>query len=301
MNEPVERSVSQSKTENLQRIEELKTNLLKLQEQKNKMILEAKRLAEKRDKLNEKIKELHSSFLNLKSIRDQINSEVRELKQQRSQIKAEIIRKVEELKHLRQEIEELCSKRPATDPQKLEKEIEEIEWKIQTTSLDLHEEKKLVERVRKLELQLSVHRKISMLKLKMVEIRAEIKALSARVKSLHEQITEKAKESQGYHEKMMLILKESKQVKAEADSAHELYLKAKTDSKNLQLEILRILEDMKRIKAEITAEEKIIRKKVEEELLESVEKQALEKLKRGERLTWEEFKLVADRELLQQE
>ncbi|MEM0314460.1 MAG: hypothetical protein QXQ41_07940 [Candidatus Bathyarchaeia archaeon] len=279
MNEPVERSVSQSKTENLQRIEELKTNLLKLQEQKNKMILEAKRLAEKRDKLNEKIKELHSSFLNLKSIRDQINSEVRELKQQRSQIKAGIIRKVEELKHLRQEIEELCSKRPAIDPQKLEKEIEEIEWKI----------------------QISVHRKISMLKLKMVELEAEIKALSARVKSLHEQITEKAKESQGYHEKMMLILKESKQVKAEADSAHELYLKAKTDSKNLQLEILRILEDMKRIKAEITAEEKIARKKVEEELLESFEKQAIEKLKRGERLTWEEFKLVADRELLQQE
>ncbi|MCS7096368.1 MAG: hypothetical protein N3F10_04085 [Candidatus Bathyarchaeota archaeon] len=272
-----------------------------LQEKKNETILEAEKLAKKRDELNEKVKELYTSFLELKSIKDRIKSEVRELKQQRSQIKAELIRKLEELKHLRPEIEDLCSRRPATAPYRLKKEIEKIEWKIQTTPLDLHQEKRLVERAGKLELQLSIHRKISVLRQKTLELKAEVKALSARVKSLQKQITEKVKESQNIREKMMLILEESKQVKAEADSAHELYMKAKADLKNLQLEISRIIEDMKRVKAEITAEEKITRKKAEEELLKSVEKQALEKLKRGEKLTWEEFKLIADRELTQQD
>lgn len=265
------------------------------------MISEAEKLAERRNKLNEKMKGLRTSFIELKKVRDQINSEVRELKQQKNRIKADIACKIEELKHLRQETEELCSKRPAIALQRLKKEIEEIEWKIQTTSLDLHEEKKLVERVSKLEVQLSIHRKISVLRQKMMELKAEIKALSARAKSLHEQIAEKVKESQSCHEKMMLILEESKHVKAEADYIHELYMKAKAASKTLQLEISRILEDMSRAKAEVAAEEEIKRKKAEEELVKTVEKQALEKLKRGEKLTWEEFKLIADRELTQQD
>ncbi|MEM3061646.1 MAG: hypothetical protein QW265_04475 [Candidatus Bathyarchaeia archaeon] len=39
------------------------------------------------------------------------------------------------------------------------------------------------------------------------------------------------------------------------------------------------------------------KKEAEEKLLESVEKQALEKLKRGEKLTWEEFKVLAEKGL----
>ena len=155
-----------------QKIEELTEKLSALRNQKNTLEAEAKNYAEKRDKLNQELKSLRDEISRLKNTRDEINAKVKELKQQRNQIKMEIAQKFAELKSLRKELEPLVKKKPSRSLKVLEKEVESLEWKIQTTPLSLQEEKKLVEQVKELESQISVHKKIGQLNQKRIELKA---------------------------------------------------------------------------------------------------------------------------------
>jgi len=51
---------------------------------------------------------------------------------------------------------------------------------------------------------------------------------------------------------------------------------------------------MKLLKEEIREGEEKERKKIEKALREKLEKQVREKLRRGEKLTWDEFKLLSE-------
>ncbi|MEM3640649.1 MAG: hypothetical protein QXH37_01840 [Candidatus Bathyarchaeia archaeon] len=288
-----------SRQEKVQKIEELTRELSLLREQKSKVEAEARELTEKRNKLNEAFKSLRSEILELRKTRDQINLEVKELKKQKNEIKREQVQKIEEIKNLRQETGELTKKKPSRSLKKLQEEIESLEWKIQTTPLSLQEENKLVERVKQLEIQLGVCRKIEQLNQKSLELEAEAKALQARVKLYSEKISEKARKSQEFHEKMLEKIEEAKKLKMEADSLHQLFLQAREKAKPLRLEMEKISGEIKQLREEILAEEEKARKKNEEILLESIEKQAREKLKRGEKLTWEEFKILAEKGIAQ--
>ena len=283
--------------EKLRKIEELNQKLAVLKEQRSNLFAEAKELAVKRDKLNDEFKRLRVEAQELKKARDEINTRVKELKQQRSQIKAEIAKKATELKSLQSEIKVLMAKKPPKSSGVLQKEVEAIEWKIQTTPLTLQEEKQLVEKVKQLEAQLNVHGRIEQLSRKKLELTTELKALEARAKSLHEKIINEAEKSQQTHKEMIKKLEEAKKLKTEADSLHKLFLQTKEKLKPVKEEIEKILEEIKRLREDMVAEAEKERKKGEENLLENVAKNALEKLKRGEKLTWEEFKILTEKGL----
>lgn len=283
--------------EKLRKIEELSRKLAVLKEQRSKLLAEAKELAVKRDKLSDEFKRLRVEAQELKKARDEINAKVKELKQQRSQIKAEIAKKATELKSLQGEIKVLMAKKPLKSSSVLQKEIEAIEWKIQTTPLTLQEEKQFVEKVKQLEAQLNIHRRIEQLSQKRLELTTELKALEARAKSLHERIVSEAEKSQQIHKEMIKKLEEAKKLKTEADSLHKLFLQAKENLEPIKEEIEKILEEIKRLREEMAAEAEEEKRKSEENLLENVAKNALEKLKRGEKLTWEEFKILTEKGL----
>ncbi|MEM0095738.1 MAG: hypothetical protein QW660_03800 [Candidatus Bathyarchaeia archaeon] len=285
--------------EKIKKIEELNQKLAILKEQREKLAVEAKALVEKRDKLNNEVKRLKAEAQELRKTRDEINARVKELKQQRNQIRAEVAQKAKELKNIQNEIKVLMAKRPSKSASFLQKEVETLEWKIQTTPLSLQEEKQLVEKVRQLEAQLNIHRKIEQLIQKKLELVTELKALEARAKSLHEKMAEEAKKSQQTHEEIIKKLEEVKKIKIEADGLHKLFLQVKEKIEPVKLEIKKILEEVRTLKEEMAAEIQEEKRKNEERLLECVAKRALEKLRRGEKLTWEEFKILAEKGLTQ--
>ncbi len=293
-------TVPKPETERARRIEELIQKISALKEQKNKINTEADEWAEKRNKLNEQCAKLRNEIFELKNERDCLNEKVKELKQKREEAKAKIHEDIEEMKKSREEAKTLATKRPSKTLETLQKEVENIDWKIQTTSLSLKEEKELVERVKQLEAQLNIHRKLGQLNQNILELQTRVKALKTESKFCHEKLTETAQKSQEIHKRMVGKLDESKKLKTEADSFHKLFLQAKEKTKPLQEEIMKISNEIERLKEEIRAEEKRERKKGEEALREKIEKQAKEKLRRGEKLTWEEFQLLAEKGMLTQ-
>jgi uncharacterized coiled-coil DUF342 family protein len=283
------------RSQKAQRIEELTQKLSQLKEQKSRIDGEAYEWAEKRNQLNDQVKKLKTETLQLRAERDRINEKVKELKQQRTETSEKIHQKIEEMRKLNQESKDLAKKKPSRSHRALQKEAQSIEWKIQTTSLASEEYNELVEHVRELETQIVVHEKLERLNQRILELRAEAKALKAAKEQAHRQLTDDAHRSQEIHQKMLEKMEQSGRLKTDADGMHKQFLEAKEKARPLQEEISRVANELRLLKDEIIQEERKERQQDQEALRETLEKQAREKLKRGEKLSWEEFQLVAEK------
>jgi len=283
-----------SKEQKEKQIEALTQKLSELRNLRDKADAEAREWADKRDKSNEQSRNLRTEVSEFRSKRDSLNEEVKDLKLQRDEFKERVREEIEGIKKLKQGRRELTSKRPSRSHESLQREVEGIDWKIQTACLNMQEEKELVEKVKQLETQLSVYRKLESLNQKIQALQAEITDLETRSELCHEKLTKTAHESQGTHRKMLEKVEELKKLKTEADNQHKLFLQAREKAKTIQHEIIEASTQVKQLQDELRAGEDKEKKDREEVLRKKLEEQAREKLKRGEKLSWEEFQLLAE-------
>lgn len=277
-------------------IAQITERLSELKEQINNANAETQKYVEKRDKLNEQFKNLRHDISQLKIERDNLNNKVKTLKQQRDEARAKIKTNIEKIKLHSQKITELKKKTPKVSRHKLQKEFEDIEWKIQTTPLDLEEEKRLVATVKQLETSLSVYKKVDALGKQISELRKELETLEATAESTHQELTNIAERSQEIHTKMIDKITESKSIKAEADGLHGASVQAKEKVKPLREEFKKLTEHRRKLRDAMREEDEKRKKTAESALKEKLESQARDKLQRGEKLSWDEFKLLTDNE-----
>ena len=206
--------------------------------------------------------------------------------------------KRDKISELQEKIRGLNEKRPEGNLQHVEREIEKIDWKIQTTSLPLKEEQNLVNQVRQLEAQLSVQKQIKKVKEELLELRSKEKSFGIEAKTLHEKLSELAEQSQKFHEQMLEILDKARELQVEADDAHQKYVETKQQTQKLHQKCVELVEKIRNIERDLkeTADKKQAERQTE--LREELEKRALAKLKRGEKLMWEEFQILAEKGML---
>ena len=199
---------------------------------------------------------------------------------------------------LQEKIGTLNENRPEGSLREIEREIEKIDWKIQTTSLPLKEEQALVNRVRQLEVQLSAQKQTKKLKEKLFELRTEERSFGVEAKTLHEKLSELAEQSQKLHEQMLGALDKARELQVKADEAHQKYVETKQYAQKLHQQCVEVAEKIRTIRQEL--KEKADKKQAERqsEIQKELEKRALEKLKRGEKLLWEEFQILAEKGVL---
>lgn len=302
-------------------IDELRSQIAVLKDQVNKADGEAKKLVERRDQLNGQVAKIELEIRDIKKQRDIINKKVHTLKLQRDRVRVKIKPIIDEVQAINEKKAELKKRVPHIRQKDIQKEIDKIDWKIQTETLDLQEEKRLIGEIKLLETQLSGYRKIEKENKKITEHLQERKALDAQAESFHKELSELAKKGQDLHENMIVKIAEVKKVKEEADTSHKGFIENKEKNKNLRVEIailtgqmlgirnaLREQNKELREKAMVARlEEQVIRQKEQEEtdtlrnqklLDEQVLKsklgaQAKEKLDKGEKLSWNEFQLIA--------
>lgn len=282
-------------------IDELIRKLSELIERKQRLDDEAAEWAKKRNGLNERLKTMRGEIRELRFERDEMNENVKALKQRRNEQTSQKQLKTAEIRTLRQEREVLAKDSPRRDRESLEKEIEETEWKIQTSSLSLEEDKQLVGKVKELEEQLVVYRKVDRLDQKMSKVRSDIGVFGGESEKCHQQLTQLTQQSQKIHARAVERIAQAKEVKTEADKFHGEFLEAMKQAKPLQEEISALSDKIRQLKGQIRVSQEEKRKQDEDMLRERLEKQALEKLKRGEKLTWEEFQILAAKGIIAQD
>ncbi len=279
-----------------QRIEELNNQLRAVGQERDELNAEAKEWAEKRNKIHEQIKTLQAEVKHLKKQRDETNLQVQVLKAAREKAKAQRKEKHGQILQVREKIKALALKKPSARLVDLEREIQSLEWKIQTTSLSVKEEKALVDQVAVLEAQRAVHKQLQKLTDSLVEMQAEEKALGTHAKLNHEKLSQLAEQSQKFHGTMMTLLSNTKTLRKDAEEAHRTHMEIRQKADKTHEKYVEIQHQMRVLKEEMENEEKEHHARREKVMREEAIKKAQEKMKRGEKLTWDEFKLLTEQE-----
>jgi uncharacterized coiled-coil DUF342 family protein len=280
------------------KIEALNQELTPTKEERNKLNLEAKKCAEKRNSLNEKVRNLRKDADTIKEKRDAINKQVQELKNLRDQVNNKGKEKRDKISELQEKIRVLNEKRPDGNMRQVAREIEEIDWKIQTNSFPVKEEDDLVNQIRQLETQLVVQKRIKKVKDKLFEMRTEQRGFGTEAQTIHEKLSELAEQGQKYHLQMVGILEKARELQAEANEAHQKHVETRQQAQQQHEKCVELIEKIKAIEQEL--KETADKKQAEQqgELQKELEERALTKLKRGEKLLWEEFQFLAEKGIL---
>src|SRR5208337_3112029 len=295
------------------KIEDINQQIEKLREQANTADTKIKKHVEQRNQLNDQVKKTRQEIDELKTERDSINEKVKLLKQQRDDIRAKTTPITEEINAIKEKISELKKKVPRERQQDLQEELDAIEWKIQTTSLDLQEEKGLIENVKQLEILLSSYKKIDLKYKKIKDLLTQRQTLEAQADTFHKELTDLAKKSQDLHSQMIEKVNAAKISKAQADSLHQAYIKTKEEIVLFQVKIAELTGQLRGLRASMREEDKARQiatqqaikekqqaiketqqatKEKQQAIKEKLGAEARDKLQKGEKLSWNEFQLV---------
>ena len=178
--------------------------------------------------------------------------------------------------------------------------------KIQTTgNLKPQEERELIERIEKLSLKLDEVEVADEVRDALRKNRKTLRQLRGEALSHHKEVQKLAIISQNHHDEMIASIKEARTIRGEADSHHQEIIKISKEITDLRKEINRISAEADRIRKELGQETAAERKKrkaeeaaKEEEELETKAEDVLERYQSGEKLGFEEFKLLISRGLL---
>jgi uncharacterized coiled-coil DUF342 family protein len=272
-----------------------------------------KKYVEKRNQLHEKVRKSREEITQMKTERDALNERVKVLKEQRNLVRAQAAPIMEAVKSIDEKIAEIKKNVPRVSQRELQEELDAVEWKISTTSMDLQEEKRLVGEVKELELQLKGYKKIDKKHQKIKELITQRKTIDAQADVFHQELTDLAKKSQDLHTQMVEKVNAVKKDRAEADSLHQAFIKAK-EQNALWYEQIKMLMDQSRGILVATREFDLARRKEEDakrqmeqakwkeaqaqkaikekEIKEKIGSEAKEKLNRGEKVNCEEFQLM---------
>ena len=293
-----------------QQIEAINKRIDTLKDDLNKTHEEITKFVEERDQLNAKALTLRQEISKLKKERDQLNVSVKTLKGQRDEVRKQMAPFIEEIKAHSQRIRELKEKRSGRNRQELQKAFDALEFKIATTSMDLKEEKRLIDQVKEIETHLSLYRKMDQHSKKISEIKAELRVFQDKADVYHSALTENAQKSQELHAKMTTKFEEMKKIREEATNLHLMFLTAKEKIRPMHDEIGQCIEQRNKLfgvrqgqyaerKKQFEAaklESEKVKKEKEQEIKEKIGTEVREKLQRGEKLDWREFQLLASDE-----
>lgn len=294
-------------------ITNINAQIEKLKQQALENNTQIKKYIEKRDALHEKVRKAREDVNQIKTERDTLNEKVKQLKQQRDAVRVNVAPIMAEVNALNEKIEAIKKNLPRINYRQAKKELEELEFKIATTTVDIQEEKRLVEQVKHLEIQLSGFKKIDAYHKKIKELLEHRKTFDAQADVYHKELTEYAKKSQDLHAVMMDKLNTIKKDRTEADALHQSFIKAKEQNNQIYDQIrlliaqstgmrIQMREQYESRRKDIDAKRKEEEQRRQQEQAERAAKEkvlkdkiggeALEKLNRGEKVSWEEIALM---------
>jgi len=285
----------------------------KLKQQIHENSEQIKKFIEKRDQLHEKVRKSRDEINQLKVERDALNVRVRELKQQRDAVRVNVNPIMDEVKALNDKIDTLKKNLPRINRREIQQELDAIEWKISTTSLDLQEERRLIDNVKELETQLIGYKKIAIQNKKIKDLIEHRKTFDAQADVFHKELTDLAKKSQDLHAVLMEKSSTMCREHLEADGLHQAFIKAKEQNNLMYEQIRQLISQATGIRVALRDQYHIRRKEdqdrrkgddekrrleqaeravKEQAIKEKIGTEAREKLNRGEKVSWDEFAMM---------
>jgi len=167
-------------------------SLDELADERDRLKEEEKTILGSISEIREKLAKVRPELQELRKTRDELNETVRALKKSRDELRDSSRKSLVSLREL------VKLTRGTDEGSRAEKEFADLEWKIQTSTLDKDEEKRLLNKVRLLEAKVGAHRKSRKLSEEVGKYRAE-------ADEIHNKIQELAAQSQQYHTEVVAL------------------------------------------------------------------------------------------------
>ena len=243
--------------------------------------------ANKRDDLNAEVKALSEEVKKLKAKRDASNARVKELKTKRNELRDQAAEKREALSKVLQQTQQMSEQLKGSVAE-LYKQINSLEWYIQTNPLAPKTERSIIARISALEFDLAKHKGLRSVKDKLLQLRVEVGALRLQAQATHEELTRIAEESEKIHNAMQELVKSMFSKRKEADAAHAEFIERSQIRREAVNELRANLERMIQLRSKIGEAKESPRLKGEK-VKAQYKEAANEKVRSGGKLSFEEF------------
>ncbi len=252
---------------------------------------------QKRDEKNNEVKQLRQKAREYKKKRDEINEQIKELKKNREEINSKLdllYQEIVEYRTKRDEYNQL--RRMKMPPDKIQERIDKLEWELQTNpNITPEREKQIVDQIQVLATELEIIQQADRFHRKLVETRKKVEQLKKARRNINLEIQKLANQSQQFHEQMIKAFNQADEVKKEADEYHakvlELREKIREVRKELR-EIERKIREYDEKHKELIAYRIVAKMHAKRDSSFEKAVNALEKFKRGEKLTLDELLLL---------
>ena len=265
-------------------------------------------IANERNLLNEQVKELIRTAKEEREKRDNCNEAISKIKEKKLLLIKEIEGFEEQAKRLDQQLNGIQEKkaqskrRSELSAKKLRHSIQELEWKIQTTSnLSITEEREIVEQVARLEQKFREVRETDVVTRDIRTIISRINVLKGRIRGLENELRSQARESRFHHKTMIQAFKNADFLRKQADESHAQFLNAKEQANSIHNEYLSYIREINRIRQNINKNKQKHRAQQDAQRREKIEEKtedARKKFEEGRKLSFEEFRTLIDKGLI---
>ena len=229
-------------------------------------------LAEARSKLDKTRTELQES----RKTRDELNETVRALKKTRDNLRDKAGQNITKLKTLQRTAPKLLQSVTA------EHELQQLEWQVQSAPLGKEEEKRLMIKIRALEIQVTASKKI-------LRLRDDVTKDNKEADSLHAKVQELAEESQKHHEEIVILSERFEALKIKQEDVRKSLNQLRGEYKDTD-------EKYQVVRKSIDLADKMTQRQKEETHKQNLKEVAKKKLSQGEKLSLHELGALYEEE-----
>ncbi|MEE8168146.1 MAG: phosphoserine phosphatase SerB [Candidatus Hydrothermarchaeales archaeon] len=187
----------------VQELKEVEQEIARLKEALSAKKLSLTELSRKRKELIDSIKFKNADANKLKKQRDELNARVQVHKKERETANAKIKDLISEYKKLQEGV-------PKTDFKNAQRLKNSLEWKLQTSVMEIKKEDELVEKIEKLNSELGDYKGL-------IELSDRIDEHRKTSTKVHDAIITLSTESQTYHEKFLEAVRSIKELERQID------------------------------------------------------------------------------------
>ena len=277
------------------KLDELEAQANELRSTRNALFDQIKKLREERDRHNKTTRANREQAIKHRTERDRINKKIQEIKQNLGPLFDSLNEKNEALYNAEKEIRAEYRSMPRKE--NVQKDLERIEWEVMTTPTSemLGREEEMLQRAAKLKKTLDGYKHIEIKEDQKQSFVADKRATQAEISKMREEISGLAEQSQEHHERMILFFEEADKAKKQADEVHGRYVEKiqgveviKEDLNFLMPQINALRDGLKASDLKVAE----LRKMNAQQRADAMKKEAMEKMSRGEKLSFEDLRLI---------
>ncbi len=254
---------------------------------------------ETRNQYNENRRSKLNEVQTLKEKRDHFNEFVKAQKNLLIEKRKNIRENIEEIQQHQQLIRDaLFNVNMSKD--EAQNRVNDLDWRLQTNPTNIEEEKKIASEIIKLQIIIEKYSRVESNKKEIQRLQDEIDVQRKEIDLVGEQIKRAVNQSQVHHKEMIQRFQESKELKNHADNTHRDFLEVKKEINDIREKLINKREILSKLEYEIKkldSLEKEVKSEKEEERVTKIVTRTQRKIKDGEKVTFDEFKLLLERDL----